>query len=1101
MKWNTFQHVVSSPSRKPIHKRCRPGLEELEARWLPSVTMPGYQHIIIDQNPSVAGSDTLEKALVDINGDGKLDAVLGEGQANGGPGGLYWYQAPSSGNLSDPWIKHTIAASGNFYESIVPFDVNGDGAPDLIASDNDQVVWFENPRGHGGNPATDPWTMHIIRAGGGAHEMVLADINGDGKMDVVVSSSQGLGSSSAVLIQNNPDSWTQVNFGHTGDGVGLLDIGSGKGAIDIVGADNGNLVWWENPREHGGNPLTDPWIERVIGTVNEADGISIASGVLTSNGRMDVIVAGNEGTLTGQGGLQWFEAPQDRRNGTWILHTIDASYQAVHQITVADMNHDGTQDLVVSEEEQAHNSPPGYNQNFNLQRVAVFYNDGNGNFTQQVLATTGGQNQVVGDIEGDGDLDVLNANHGFYGAPNPLEIWVNQLNQNQPPPPPPPNGNLIQDPAFENQTNTSTLNPPWYIQDPSGEQINMEDLGTAHSGAKEANFWQPNNTGNTSFSDIYQTVTVTPNTNYTLSAWFDDSDNSGFTGGEFGVRTTGGSVVAQTAIPPTGGVSAMGYYQQVSLTFNSGSNTALQVFAGYTPTQFSWLHVDDVSLIATSPPPPPPPSPLPSPWTDADIGNVGVAGSASYSNGVFTVRGSGTDIWDPQDQFNFVYQQVTGDATIIAHVSNVQNTDFYANAGVMFRDSLSGTANQVYIGDQPGVPQEPFVIRNGSSQYLGSAGTAGNIWLKLVRSGNTFTEYSSSDGVNWGSGMSTTVPMGGTVDVGIFSNSHNNSVLGSATFDHVSVTSSTPPPPPPSGNLIQNPGFETGSLPPWVQEGSASSSVDTNAQHAHSGTASAALWGVSGSADLAQNVTVTPNTNYTLSAWVDASSTTNGALGVKTTGGTVLASAALTNTDPGPYTHQADFRLYSVTFNSGNNSTLNVFAGYQGSGNGFINLDDVSLTPSSANLVKNAGFEASNSLTNWSVQGTPDSVGIDTLASHSHSGNHNAYIWDQSHAGQFLALTQTIAVQPNTNYTLTAWINASNTTNGALGVRTTGGTVIAQAPFVNTDPGPVTNAAGYRQYTVTFNSGSNTQLVIFFGYVSPGSGSYINLDDVSLVAM
>jgi hypothetical protein len=35
-------------------------------------TMPTYQHIVIDPNPSVNGSDTLEKALADINGDGKL---------------------------------------------------------------------------------------------------------------------------------------------------------------------------------------------------------------------------------------------------------------------------------------------------------------------------------------------------------------------------------------------------------------------------------------------------------------------------------------------------------------------------------------------------------------------------------------------------------------------------------------------------------------------------------------------------------------------------------------------------------------------------------------------------------------------------------------------------------------------------------------------------------------------------------------------------------------------------------------------------------------------------------------------------------------------
>lgn len=115
-------------------------------------TIPAYQHIVIDPHPSVNGSDTLQKVLVDINGDGKLDAVLGEGTYTGGQGGLYWYQAPSSGDLTAPWIKHTITATGDFYEDIVAFDINGDGAQDLIASDSNQVVWFENPRGHGGDP-------------------------------------------------------------------------------------------------------------------------------------------------------------------------------------------------------------------------------------------------------------------------------------------------------------------------------------------------------------------------------------------------------------------------------------------------------------------------------------------------------------------------------------------------------------------------------------------------------------------------------------------------------------------------------------------------------------------------------------------------------------------------------------------------------------------------------------------------------------------------------------------------------------------------------------------------------------------------------------
>jgi len=40
---------------------------------------------------------------------------------------------------------------------------------------------------------------------------------------------------------------------------------------------------------------------------------------------------------------------------------------------------------------------------------------------------------------------------------------------------------------------------------------------------------------------------------------------------------------------------------------------------------------------------------LPEPWQNRDIGNVGAAGSCSYANGIFTVNGSGADIWDTAD--------------------------------------------------------------------------------------------------------------------------------------------------------------------------------------------------------------------------------------------------------------------------------------------------------------------------------------------------------------------------------------------------------------------------------------------------------------------
>jgi hypothetical protein len=546
-------------------------------------TITTYQHIVIDPNPSVNGSDTLVKVLVDINGDGNLDAVLGEGSYTGGPGGLYWYEAPPSGKLADPWIKHTIAASGDFYEDIVAFDVNGDGAPDLIASDSNQVVWFENPRGHGGDPR-NPWTKHVIRSGGTSF-IQLADIDGDGKMDVVVSGSSILGAPGAVLFQNSPTSWAEVRFGGgtARESVPLLDIGSGKGAINIATGDGDNVVWYENPRESGGNARSGTWARHIVAPFPLANEDSLASGVFSSSGRMDLIFAPNEDFS--HTGLYRMIAPADRRT-PWTVQTIDSTYQSVHKINVGDMNKDGKLDFVVAEQEQAHNSPPGYNQNFNKQRVAVFYNDGNGNFIQQVIATTGSQNQTLGDIDGDGDLDILGANHGVYGAPRPLETWVNQLSGGG-------GGNLVQNPGFE----TSSSLAPWKA-DGSPSAAGIDNTPShAHSGNQCGFIWDASGRGK--FVDLSQVIQVAPNAKYTLTAGVDANNTIG---GNIGVRTLGGTNIATAAfvnIDPGPSTHAADY-RQYTVAFSSGSNTSVVVFVAYTtPGTSSFINVDDVSLLAS----------------------------------------------------------------------------------------------------------------------------------------------------------------------------------------------------------------------------------------------------------------------------------------------------------------------------------------------------------------------------------------------------------------------------------------------------------------------------------------------------------------------
>ena len=66
--------------------------------------------------------------------------------------------------------------------------------------------------------------------------------------------------------------------------------------------------------------------------------------------------------------------------------------------------------------------------------------------------------------------------------------------------------------------------------------------------------------------------------------------------------------------------------------------------------------------------------PLPSSWLNRDIGTVALTGSATYLNGVFTVKGSGQGIAGTADGIHFVYQPLSGDGTIIAQVTSVSSS-------------------------------------------------------------------------------------------------------------------------------------------------------------------------------------------------------------------------------------------------------------------------------------------------------------------------------------------------------------------------------------------------------------------------------------------
>jgi hypothetical protein len=187
------------------------------------------------------------------------------------------------------------------------------------------------------------------------------------------------------------------------------------------------------------------------------------------------------------------------------------------------------------------------------------------------------------------------------------------------------------------------------------------------------------------------------------------------------------------------------------------------------------------------PPPPPPPSGLPPGWSTADIGATGLAGSASYSSGTFTVNGAGANIWGSADSFRYVYQSLAGDGQLIAHVASFTNTtSVHAKAGIMIRSTLDPASPEVTVDFEPGDME--FLQRQtagGLTTLVGSGPRTAPAWLKIVRSGSNVSVFNSADGVTWTANGTVTFPTGAAF-IGLVVCSHDTTNVASATFDSVS---------------------------------------------------------------------------------------------------------------------------------------------------------------------------------------------------------------------------------------------------------------------------------------------------------------------------
>ncbi len=166
--------------------------------------------------------------------------------------------------------------------------------------------------------------------------------------------------------------------------------------------------------------------------------------------------------------------------------------------------------------------------------------------------------------------------------------------------------------------------------------------------------------------------------------------------------------------------------------------------------------------------------------------------------GTITMSGSGTDIWDVADQFRFACKSLTGDGTLVAKVESVGNTDPWAKAGVMIRESLEPGSRfaAVYATPGNGVRYQARTLNAGTATSDTSVATTEQmalktpVWIKVERKGSSFSCFYSTDGMKW-TAMSwnpQTINMTAAVQIGVAVTSHNATATTTAVFSNVATT-------------------------------------------------------------------------------------------------------------------------------------------------------------------------------------------------------------------------------------------------------------------------------------------------------------------------
>jgi len=194
-------------------------------------------------------------------------------------------------------------------------------------------------------------------------------------------------------------------------------------------------------------------------------------------------------------------------------------------------------------------------------------------------------------------------------------------------------------------------------------------------------------------------------------------------------------------------------------------------------------------------------------WTEQGVtelslwfrGNPASVGSfVEGPAGTYTMTASGADIWAVNgveaDEFHYAYKMLTGAGSMIAKVQSIDNTNDWAKAGVMIRETLDPDSAHAYMVVTPtqGVSfqRRPGTGATSTSDNSTTLAETAPYWVKIDRSiSGTFTASSSTNGTTWVMlGTPQPIAMGANVYIGLAVTSHDTALTCQAVFSNVTTT-------------------------------------------------------------------------------------------------------------------------------------------------------------------------------------------------------------------------------------------------------------------------------------------------------------------------